>query len=315
MTACKVLVTAPRAVADIARYEETLIPAGCQVVSRLTTERLSEAELLPIVADIDGLICGDDQISMRVLDAAPKLRVICKWGTGVDSIDVESAQSRGIQVRNSPGAFSDPVADSVIGYVLLFCRQLDSMAAEMRAGHWQRRPLHSLSERTIGIVGLGQIGSAVARRATAFGARILATSIGERAPEGTPPDVEFVSLDSLLARSDFVTLHADLRRNNRHLIGARELAQMKSTAVLINTARGALVDEPPLVSALEEGRLAGAALDVFEEEPLARDSPLRAMPNVYLAPHNANASVRAAERVHAECIRGVLQALRPLDQQ
>ena len=314
VTAFKVLVTAPRAVAAITRYEDALVPAGCEVVSRQAVERLSETELLPIVADVDGIICGDDQISSRVLDAAPRLRIICKWGTGVDSIDVEGTRSRGILVCNSPGAFSDPVADTVMGYVLLFCRQLDGMAADMRAGHWRRRPLLSLSERTIGIVGLGQIGSAVARRAAAFGTRILATSIGERAPEATLPDLELLPLDLLLAGSDFVTLHADLRPDNRHLIGARELAQMKSTAVLINTARGALIDESALVSALQNGRLAGAALDVFEQEPLAQDSPLRTMPNVYLAPHNANASARAAERVHANCIRSILQALRPVDQ-
>lgn len=309
-----VLVTAPRAVAEIQRYREVLVPAGCEVRSWQTAERLSEAELLPLVADIDAIVCGDDQISSEVLDAAPRLRIICKWGTGIDSIDVGGARSRGILVCNSPGAFADPVADSVMGYLLLFCRQPDGMAADMRAGLWRRRPLVALSECTLGIVGLGQIGSAVARRAAAFGMPIRATSIGEHAVGAAPPGVEFVPLEMLLASSDFVTLHADLRPDNRHLIGARELAQMMPTAVLVNTARGALVDEPALVSALENGRLAGAALDVFEQEPLPQDSPLRTMPNVYLAPHNANASTRAAERVHADCIRRVLQALRPVDQ-
>jgi len=315
MTSWKVLVSAPRAVSEIAHYEAALRPAGCNVVTRTPVERLTEAELLPIVSYIDGMICGDDQITGRVLDAAPRLRVICKWGTGIDSIDVAGARMRGVVVCNTPGAFTDAVADTVLGYILLFARQLDRMAADMRAGLWQRRPLVSLNECTLGIVGLGQIGSAVASRAAACGMRILATNLdeGSRSSRAVTAGIEIVPLESLLADSDFVTLHTDMRPENRRLIGAAELAQMKPTGVLINTARGALVDEDALVSVLQGGRLAGAALDVFEEEPLAKDSPLRGMPNVYLAPHNANASATAAGRVHANCIRNVLQVLCPSD--
>jgi D-3-phosphoglycerate dehydrogenase / 2-oxoglutarate reductase len=311
----KVLVTAPRAVADISRYESALRPAGCEVVFRAPVERVSEAELLSIVADVDGMVCGDDQITSRVLDAAPNLRVICKWGTGIDSIDVDGARSRGIVVRNSPGAFSNPVADTVLGYVLLFARQLERMATDMRAGRWQRVPLRALDECTLGIVGLGSIGSAVAHRAASFGMRILATTLADTARnEVAIPSLRKVSLDALLAESDFVTVHADMRPENRHLIGAAELACMQPTAVLINTARGGLVDECALIAALSDGRLAGAALDVFENEPVPVSSPLRGMSNVYLAPHNANASGAAAERVHANCIDDVLRVLCPTDE-
>lgn len=310
MTRWKVLVSAPRAIPELSYYEDALGRAGCEVLACRPVERLNEAELLPVVADIDAFICGDDQITAKVLDAAPRLRVICKWGTGIDSIDVAAARSRGIIVRNTPGAFTEPVADTVFGYILLFARQLDHMAEDMRAGLWRRRSLVSLHECTLGIVGLGQIGSMVARRATAFGMRTLAASLGEGSQnDSATPGIDLLSLESVLANSDFVTLHADMRPENRHLIGAAELALMKSTAFLVNTARGALVDEPALVSALQGGRLGGAALDVFEEEPLAGDSPLRSMSNVYLAPHNANASAKAAERVHANCIRNVIQVL------
>jgi len=305
-----VLVSAPRAIPIIERYTTELGAAGCDVVVRSPVERLEEFELLPVVGAIDAIICGDDRISSRVLDAAPRLRVIAKWGTGMDSIDVTAARARGVTVCNSPGAFSDPVADTVMGYVLLFARRLDAMAADMRAGHWQRQQLLSLKECTLGIVGLGQIGSAVARRAAAFGMRILVSTIPGSQPDGRlEPAPESVPLDFLLGESDFVTLHCDLRAGNRNMIDAGRLARMKPTAVLINTARGGLVDEAALVAALREGRLAGAALDVFEVEPLAADSPLRRLQNVHLAPHNANASVEAAEQVHANCIRQVISAL------
>jgi len=309
MSRWNVLVSAPRAIPVIERYATALGAAGCDVIVRSPVERLEESELLPVVGEIDAIICGDDQISSRVLDAAPRLRIIAKWGTGIDSIDVTAARTRGVTVCNSPGAFSDPVADTVMGYVLLFARRLDAMAEDMRAGHWQRQQLRSLKECTLGIVGLGQIGSAVARRAAVFGMRVLVSTIpGSQADGVLEHAPESVPLDFLLGESDFVTLHCDLRAGNRHMIDASRLARMKPTAVLINTARGGLVDEAALVSALREGRLAGAALDVFEVEPLAADSPLRRLPNVYLASHNANASVAAAEQVHANCIRQVINA-------
>jgi D-3-phosphoglycerate dehydrogenase len=305
----KVLITAPRAVDAIERFEAELGAAECEVVVARSAERLEEEDLLPIVGDIHAVICGDDRISRRVLDAAPNLRVISKWGTGIDSIDVAEARSRGIAVCNTPGAFSDPVADTVLGYVLLFARQLDRMAAEMKAGSWRRIELRSLRECTLGIIGLGQSGRAVAARATAFGMRVLSYTLKASLEEHEDPGVELVPLNELLTASDFVTLHADLRPDNRHLIDDKCLRLMKPTSVLINTARGALVDEEALTAALREQRIGGAALDVFETEPLPADSPLRSLANVYLAPHNANASSSAADRVHANSIKNVLRNL------
>jgi D-3-phosphoglycerate dehydrogenase len=305
-----VLVTAPRAVQAIERYRLELGAAGCAVTAWPTVERLDEHELLPLVGDITAIVCGDDRITSRVLDAAPQLRVIAKWGTGIDSIDVASARGRGILVCNTPAAFSEPVADTVLGYVLLFARQLDRMTEDMRAGAWQRRPLRALNECTLGIVGFGATGRAVARRATSFGMRLLANCLQQPTnDELRQLGVTMVPLETLLAESDFVTLHADLRPTNRHLIDDARLRCMKPGGILINTARGPLVDERALTAALQEGRLAGAALDVFEEEPLPPGSALRRLPNVHLAPHNANGSQAAADRVHANTIRNVLQAL------
>jgi D-3-phosphoglycerate dehydrogenase len=305
-----VLVTAPRACQVIDRYRRELGAAGCAVEAHVPSERFEEHELLPLVGDCDGIICGDDRLTDRVLAAAPRLRVIAKWGTGIDSIDLEAARRRGITVCNTLDAFTDPVADSVLAYILLFARQPDRMTAEIRDGRWLHAPLRALSECTLGIVGFGHIGTAVARRAAAFGMRILACDVRPLAGNGVADlGMRVVPLEQLLAESDFVTLHADLRPENRKLMNATRIGLMRPSAVLINTARGPLVDEGALASALKEGRLAGAALDVFEVEPLPATSALRELPNVYLAPHNSNSSPGAAERVHANTIRNVLDRL------
>jgi D-3-phosphoglycerate dehydrogenase len=212
-------------------------------------------------------------------------------------------------VCSTPDAFSEPVADSVLGYVLLFARRLDTMTTDMREGRWVRQPLRSLRECTLGIIGFGHIGRAVARRAAAFGMTMLVHDLRPVESEAAAADARVTDLDDLLRHADFVTLHVDLRPGNRHLIDEARLALMKPSAVLVNTARGALVDEAALAAALADARLAGAALDVFEDEPLPIDSPLRRLPNVYLAPHNSNSSPSAAQRVHANTIRNVLREL------
>lgn len=305
-----ILITAPRACEALETYRRGLEPVGCRLLVHPPRERHDEAGLLPLVPDVDGMICGDDRVTARVIDAAPRLRVIAKWGTGIDSIDCQAARRRGVAVRNVPGAFSDPVADTVLGYVLLFARRLDAMDADVRAGRWVHLPLVSLREATLGVVGFGSTGRAVARRAVAFGMTTLACDIRPIEAEAATLGVRTVSLDELLAGSDFITLHADLRPESRQMIDARRLAMMRPSAVLINTARGALVDEEALTDALRGGRLAGAALDVFAEEPLPRTSPLRGLPNVRLAPHNANSSSLAASRVHEIAMRNVMQVLR-----
>ena len=305
-----VLITASRAIAALERYRAAFAAAGVEMRTAASVERLAEHELLPLVGDVDALICGDDRVTRAVLDAAPKLRVIAKWGTGIDSIDLAEAGRRGVAVKNVPGAFSAPVADSVLGLVLLFARQADRMTDDIRRGEWTHRPLRALGECTLGIIGFGNIGQAVARRASAFGMRLLATTLG------IPPrdvveayGVTMVPLERLLGDSDFVSLHADMRPENRHLIDEARLRLMRPTACLINTARGGLVDEAALTDALRKGRLAGAGLDVFADEPLAESSPLRGLPNVYLSPHNTNASPLAADRVHQTTIEHVLQML------
>lgn len=307
----KVLVSAPYMLPVIDRFREQLKSENVDLIPANVNERLSEAELLDVIADVDGIICGDDRITAQVLAAAPRLKVICKWGTGIDSIDAQEASKRGIPVYRTPNAFSEPVADSVLGYMLNFARQPNRMNHEIRAGKWEKPILTALNECVLGVVGVGDCGKAVVRRAIAFGMRVLGHDIVEMPSDFLEATgVEMVSLDHLLGEADFVSLNTDLNPTSYHLISDPQLALMKPTAYLINASRGPVVDEPALARALQQMQIAGAALDVFEDEPLPTDSPLRKLDNCLFAPHNANSSPKAWERVHANTIKNLLEGLR-----
>jgi D-3-phosphoglycerate dehydrogenase len=310
----RVLVSAPYFLAVVEEYRARLEGEGVEIVAARVRERLCEDELLPLVAEIDGAICGDDQFTERVLRAAPRLKVISKWGTGIDSIDLRAASHLGIRICNTPDAFTDAVADTVIGYALCFARRLPWMDADVRRGLWAKPDCVALNECTLGVVGVGNVGRAVVRRARAFGMRVLGNDpalVSSSFIEEN--DLAMLPLETLLAESDFVTLHCDLNPTSRHLIGRDEFALMLPTAYLINTSRGAVIDEPALACALADGRIAGAALDVFEQEPLPAESPLCEMENCLLAPHNANASRTARRRVHESTIANLLRGLREAD--
>lgn len=307
----RVLVSAPYLLPVLEEFRPLLEAAGIEIVRACVRERLSEEELLPLVGTLDGVICGDDQFSERVLRAASRLKVISKWGTGIDSINTRAAKELGIRVCNTRDAFTDSVADTVLGYVLCFARRLPWMDRDIRDGLWTKPDAVSLKECTLGVVGIGHIGKAVARRARAFGMEVLGTDpVPVPASFIAETSLRIVSLLALLEESDFVSLHCDLNPTSFHLIGKDELAVMRRSAYLINTARGPVVDERALVRALNEGRIAGAALDVFEVEPLPADSPLRGMGNCLLAPHNANSDPACRRRVHESTIANLIRGLR-----
>jgi D-3-phosphoglycerate dehydrogenase len=307
----RVLVSAPYFLRVIEEYRPRLLKEQVELVAADVRERLSEEELLEIVSDVDGIICGDDRISKRVLDGAPHLKVISKWGTGIDSIDTTEAQKRGIMVFRTPNAFSEPVADTVLGYMLIFSRKLVNMDRAIRSGVWKKPILVSLNECVLGVVGVGDCGKAVSRRARAFGMRILGNDLKTIPPEFiAETGIEMTSLSEVLREADFVSLNTDLNPTSFHLISRDQLRMMKPTAYLINTSRGPVVDEPSLAVALSEHRIAGAALDVFEDEPLPDDSPLRTLDNCLLAPHNANSSPKAWRHVHESTIQHLLNGLR-----
>lgn len=307
----RVLISAPYMLPFVEEFRARLEAEGLEIVTANVVERLGEEELLAIVETLDGVICGDDQFTERVLRRARRLKVISKWGTGIDSIDARAAERLGIRVCNTPDAFTDPVADTALGYILCFARRLPWMDKDIRRGLWTKPDTVALSECTLGVVGIGNIGRAVVCRARAFGMTVIGNDI-------VPPSHAFVAetglrvlpLRTLLEEADFVSLHCDLNPTSFHLIGRDELSLMRTSAYLINTSRGAVVDERALAHALRERKIAGAALDVFENEPLPVDSPLRAFDNCMLAPHNANSGRAARLRVHESTIANLLDALR-----
>ncbi len=309
-----VLVSAPYMIPIIDRYRELLDNYGIQLVLAPVEERLTEEELMSYAGQFDGALCGDDPYTRRVLEAcSPRLKVVSKWGTGIDSIDQAAATQLGIMVGRTSNAFTLPVADTVFGYMLAFVRRQPEMNHAMKQGVWKKIPGRALSECTLGVIGVGTIGKVVLRRARAFGMHLLGNDILDIAvlqPEFIREnEVEMTGLQDLLGRSDFVSLHCDLNPTSYHLINQQSLEWIKPSAYLLNTARGPIVDEPALVRALQNGRLAGAGLDVYEVEPLPKDSPLLKMDNVLLAPHNANSSPSAWERVHNNTIRNLLIGL------
>jgi len=306
-----VLLSAPYIIPYLERFQPVFDRYGLHVIVAPVDERLEEEQLLAYAGQFDGALCGDDRYSARVLEAcAPRLKVISKWGTGIDSIDQQAAARLGIKIGRTLNAFTLPVADTVLGYMLAFARRQPWMDRAMKAGQWGKIPGRSLSECTLGVVGVGNIGKAVIRRARAFGMQILGNDIIEIAPDFLLENgVHMTSLENLLQHTDFVSLNCDLNPTSFHLMNTRTLALMTPGAVLINTARGPIVDERALVAALQSGALGGAALDVYEVEPLPDESPLLKMDNVLLAAHNANSSPAAWERVHWNTIRNLLEGL------
>jgi D-3-phosphoglycerate dehydrogenase len=306
-----VLFSAPYMIPLLPRYRPMLEGLGLELIVPEVHERLGEEELLSYAGQFDGTICGDDHYTARVLEAcAPRLKVISKWGTGIDSINQPVAEKLGIQVRNTPNAFTLPVADTVLGYMLTFARRFPWMDRAVKMGQWEKIPGRSLSECTLGVVGIGKIGKAVIRRARAFGMTLLGNDIIPIDPVFLSENrVKMTTLADLLARSDFVSLNCDLNPTSLHLMNANTLSHLKPSAILINTSRGPVVDEQALIAALQSGKLAGAALDVFEVEPLPPDSPLTKMDNVLLGTHNANSSPKAWTRVHQNTINNLLEGL------
>lgn len=305
------LVTAPYLVPHIDRFRSELNDLGVDVRVAEVEERLSEVELRAVLKDADGVIAGDDRFTRSVFEAHPKLRVLSKWGTGIDSYDLDAAQEFGVQVFNVPNAFSVPVSESIIGYALSFARVLHESNQMLQNGGWFKVPGRTLSESTVGIIGFGNVGKATAERFAAFNCNLLLNDVRSIHTEldhlGIPADV--ASLEHLLQESDFVCLCCDLNKSSEKLIDGEAFNKMKQTAVLINCARGPLVDEAALVAALEGGSIAGAGLDVFEVEPLPIESPLRSMKNVLSAPHNSNTSPMAWDATHRAAINNALKGL------
>lgn len=300
----KIAVTAPYLQLEWEKYKHLL--SDYEIVIPPVFERFEEQDMLRILTpDVEGIICGDDRITEKVIDNAEKLKVIVKWGTGIDSINKKYAESRGIPVRNTPDAFITPVTESTIGLMLSIVRRIDENNRKMHQGKWEKIRAFTLYELTTGIIGYGRIGSAVAARLSAFTENVIWHDI--LTDEELNPDGEFfgkrVALPELLERADIITIHCDLNPTSRHLISEENILRMKDGVIIINTARGPVINEPDLEKYLKTGKIGFAGLDVFETEPLPEASYLRSCDRCILLSHNTNSSPLHWERVHLNSIQ------------
>jgi len=290
---------------------EMLREAGFEVDVRpgITPDQLSR-----VIRNYDVLIVRSrTKVTRQLIERAERLKVIGRAGVGLDNIDVEAAEKRGITVLNTPEAPADSTAELTIGLILALARKIPSADRSMKEGRWLKGRLKGwqLKGKTIGLIGLGNVGLRVARLAKAFGMKILFTKRTPPSPEVLKElEAEFVPLEDLLRRSDVVSIHVPLTEETRGMIGARELSLIKEGAVLINTSRGAVVDEEALLNALQSGRLRGAALDVYTVEP-PRDLRLIRLPNVVCTPHigaqTDEAQVEASRLIAEKIIKCLLK--------
>ena len=274
---------------------------------------ISYEELKGKVRDYDVLVVRSrTKVTREIIEAGEKLKVVGRAGAGIDNIDVEAAKEKGVKVLNTPEAPAIAVAELTIGLLLSLARQIPRADSSMKEGRWAKKEFRGwqLNGKTLGVIGLGHIGEKVARLAKAFGMKILITKRTPPSPEILKElEAEFVSLDELLRRSDVVSLHVPLTPQTYHMIGDREIRLMKDGAFLINTSRGAVVDEKALLNALKSGKLGGAALDVYEVEP-PKDYSLMKLPNVVCTPHIGAQTVEAQRAASTLLAQKIVNALK-----
>ncbi len=302
----KVLVAdkiSPKGVAHLRRQP------GIEVVEAYGS---SPQKILELVRDVHAIaVRSETKITAEVFAAAPLLRVVGRAGVGVDNVDVEAATERGVIVMNTPSGNTVATAELTFTHVLCGARPVPQAAASMRAGKWDRKSFSGveLFRKTLGIVGLGRIGGEVAKRAQAFGMRVLAFDPYLAPSRAKAMQVEAVSLDELFAQADFITVHLPLTDDTHHLIGEAAFAKMKQGVRIFNCARGGIIDEAALLAALKAGRVGAAGLDVFEEEPLSEKSELRQLPNVVLTPHQGASTAEAQDAVGLEIAEQIADVL------
>ena len=286
-----------------------LLDAGCEVRVNPHGRKLTEDESVAVLRGAHGVIAGTSPLNQKVLDEAPDLAVISRVGVGLDSVDLEAVHQRGIDLFVTADAVRAPVAELTVGLMLAVLRAIPETDRRMRAGEWRQHTGRLLGERTVGIVGFGGIGRTVAQLLRGFGCRILAhDAAGIPDAEAAELGVEVGSLAEVLSESDVVTVHVPLVPGTRNLIGGNELSAMPTDSILVNTARGGIVDEDALLEALQDGHLAGAALDGFGQEPY--DGPLLGLDQVVVTAHIGSAAREARDRMELEAVERLLSALR-----
>jgi D-3-phosphoglycerate dehydrogenase len=286
---------------------DVLNQAGCDIIKADMSQKMTEERLTELLQDIDGAIIGVVPMSAHVLGHASKLKAVSMHGVGVDHIDLTAAAQKGVVIANCQGANDQSVADLTIGLMVSIARDIPVLDKAVRKGGWGAHAGGELWKKTLGLIGLGRIGRGVAKRALGFDMQVLAYDPYVQA-EDVWQGISLVSFETVLREADYVSLHAALSNETRRMIGAAQLQAMKPTAYLINTSRGALVDEEALYAALVKKQIAGAALDVYDIEP-PKDSPLLKLENVVLTPHIGAHTRESIERMGVMAAENVLQTL------
>jgi len=299
----KVLVTCPPMLRNLDEFRPRFERRAIEVEAPRVVQALTEPDLMRLVPRCDGWIIGDDPATQAVFAAgkAGRLKAAVKWGVGIDNVDLEAARALGIPITNTPSLFGKEVADLAMAYVAALARQFVAIDRGVRAGDWPKPSGISLEGRTVALVGYGDIGRNTARRLLAAEMRVVAYDpvlvAGKR-----PPAIDVAVWPERVEEADFVVLTCALTRETRHILNATSLSRMRPGVRIVNVARGALIDEPALLTALESGHVSGAALDVFEEEPLAADSPMRRFDQCVLGSHNGSNTVDAVRRASERAI-------------
>jgi D-3-phosphoglycerate dehydrogenase len=301
-----ILITTQMMIHEQDRFAEWLNSLGCKVDFVMNDQYLSESQCLALNNCYDGWIAGDDQITKAVIDHfQPRLKVISKWGSGIDSIDLLHAKSTGLTIANSPGAFQDSVGEMAVGYLLALTRGLIHTHTEVLNFRWPKTRYRTLIGMKVGIVGFGAIGQGVASRLESLGCEV----------HYSDPNVDThyyikQNLADLVALNESIIITCALNDSTRGLFDNDVLTGMRENSYLINVSRGPIINEQALLSSLKEGKFAGVALDVYEVEPLATLSPLRDFENVIFGSHNANNTIDAVEFVHKNTIDELINTLK-----
>jgi len=304
----KILIT-PRSFASFSdKPLKMLTERGYKVKRNNTGRPYKKEELLKLIRDVDGIIIGIDELSAEIIDEANALKVISKYGIGLDNIDINMATNKKIIVTNTPTANVDAVADLAFGLVLSLARRIPEADKKTKSGKWEKIIGKSVWEKTVGIIGLGKIGKQVVKRAQGFEMNILAFDIVKDKKFAQKYGIKYVNLEKLLQKSDYISIHIPLNDATRNMISYEELEKMKKDAFLINTSRGGIVDEEALYNALRNNKLRGAALDVYNNEPI-RESPLKELDNVIMTPHIGAYTEEAIENMSIQAAQNLIDVL------
>ena len=283
----KVLVTGTNYSTYCSAAKALLEENGIEVIENRFGRPMTKEELLEVVPDIDGVVVGVDTWNEEIFAHAPRLRAMARFGVGVDNIDLAAAKQHDIQVTNAKGMNSNPVAELTVGLILSTLRNVPAFNASIRQGKWDRFMGRDLAGMTVGLLGFGDIAQRVARKLSGFDVTVCAYDLYPNLEKARELHVEMVSMEEVLGRSDVVCMHLPSLPSTHHIMNTHTFGMMKDGSYFINTARGALVDEAALAQALRSGKLTAAAIDVFEQEPVSKENPLFALPNLFATPHTA----------------------------